>query len=192
MRATAAVALLLPLLLLAVAAAAAGNGSCERACGELTVQFPFGFSLGCEIRLGCDHATGTAWLGGELELGLLVRNVTARELVLTLSPDCSRRLDASVDALFSDNYAPASQNALVVSNCSRDAHTSNCSVLPSAYLASDISSHCSRRDADSVRCVVPPPPLPGDNVSILHRFLNRTEMQELGHFHPYAQRIRRE
>ncbi|CAN6361767.1 unnamed protein product [Urochloa humidicola] len=173
MRATAPVALLRPLLLHAVAAA--GNGNCERACGELTVQFPFGFSLGCEIRLGCDHATGTAWLGGELELGLRVRNVTARAIVLALFPDCSRPLNASVDALFSDNYALVSQNALVVSNCSRNAHTSNCSVSPSAGLASDISSHCSRRDADSVRCVVPPPPPPSSN-----RFLNRSDMLALG------------
>ncbi|RLN40606.1 wall-associated receptor kinase-like 14 [Panicum miliaceum] len=179
MRTAAAAALLLLLLpwVLPAHAAAAGNGSCARSCGGLTVRYPFGFSPGCEIRLGCDQANGTAWLGAARELGLLVSNVTARALVLALRPNCSRRLDASVEALFSRSYAPSSQNALVVSSCGPAARTGNCSVPATAYLNN--SSRCDRAAAASIRCVLPPQSR-GDSGGALRRFLNRTEMHALG------------
>lgn len=179
MRGSAAALLLLPWTLL-LHAAAAGNGSCARSCGALTVQYPFGFSSSCEIPLGCDDhdANGTAWLGGARELGLLVSNVTARALFLTLRPNCSRQLSASLRALFTETYAPRRENALVVSSCrnaSRAADISNCGVNASAYL--DSSSQCGRRAADSIRCVVPT----RDNISVsADRFFNSTEMQTLG------------
>ncbi|CAN6338888.1 unnamed protein product [Urochloa humidicola] len=167
MRGTAAALLLMPWLL-----RAAGNGSCERTCGGLTVQYPFGFSPGCEIRLGCDRANnGTAWLGDKRELGLLVSNVTARALILALPLDCTRRLDASVDALFSDNYAPDGQNTLVVRDCSSGGQRRRrCTVRPVAYVNS--SSYCFRNaSAENISCIPPPS---GNG------FLNRSEMVALG------------
>ncbi|CAN6338897.1 unnamed protein product [Urochloa humidicola] len=171
MRGTTAAALLLMPWLLLLLHAAAGNGSCERTCGGLTVQYPFGFSPGCEIRLGCDTANGTAWLGAKRELGLLVSNVTARAIALALSPDCSRRLDASVDALFSDNYAPGPHNRLLVSSCNAAAARGhNCRLNPANSL--DSSSHCFRgAKAENLSCVRPPS---------ANRFFNRTEMLALG------------
>jgi hypothetical protein len=66
------------------------------------VRYPFGFSAGCKIPLGyCDPADGTAWVGHGRELGLRLRNVTERALVVELRPDCSRRLGDSLRALFS-------------------------------------------------------------------------------------------
>ncbi|XP_066322490.1 uncharacterized protein [Miscanthus floridulus] len=133
-----------------------------------------------EIPLDCDQANGTAWLGGARELGLLVSNVTVRALFLTLRPNCSRRLNASLEALFTKTYAPGRQNALVVSSCrpaSLAADISNCSVHPSAYL--DNSSQCGRGAADSIRCVVPTQPTSDDNIRVPDRFFNRTEMQTL-------------
>ncbi|KAL6867414.1 hypothetical protein ACP4OV_015438 [Aristida adscensionis] len=183
MRGAAAAVLLLPPLLLLHAAAAggAGNASCARRCGAMTVPYPFGFSPGCEIPLGCDGAAGAAWVGGSRELGLLVRNVTARTVVLALLPSCSRRLNASVDALFSDHYAPAWQNALVVSSCGGapqpDTRLTNCSIPPGDYL--NRSSHCSAGDRDSIRCVAPS--RPGNSASAADRgFLDRAEMRTLG------------
>jgi len=166
--------LLLPWVLLPAHAAAAGNGSCARSCGGLTVRYPFGFSPGCEIQLVCDDqaANGAAWLGAR-ELGLLVSNVTARALVLTLPPDCSRRLDASVEALFSGNYAPGPQNTLLVSSCNRAARPGNCSVSPATYLNS--SSHCFHgANAENFSCVSPPLPPRGN------RFFNETKIRALG------------
>ncbi|XP_039779200.1 wall-associated receptor kinase-like 14 isoform X2 [Panicum virgatum] len=166
--------LLLPWVLLPAHAAAAGNGSCARSCGGLTVRYPFGFSPGCEIQLVCNDqaANGAAWLGAR-ELGLLVSNVTARALVLTLPPDCSRRLDASVKALFSGNYAPGPQNTLLVSSCNRAARPGNCSVSPATYLNS--SSHCFHgANAENFSCVSPPLPPRGN------RFFNETKIRALG------------
>ncbi|KAF0912599.1 hypothetical protein E2562_015288 [Oryza meyeriana var. granulata] len=161
--------LLLPLLLLYAAhGSAGGNGSCTRSCGRMRVPYPFGFSSGCTVQLGCDDTTGTAWLGGTCALGLLVSNVTPRAVVLTLHPNCSRSLNASVEALFSDNYAPAAQNALFVSSCDTQAaaHTSNCSIPPEAYL---------EKSCESIRCVLPP--TKANNGS--NPFL-RSEMRRLG------------
>jgi len=174
MQGSAAALLLLPWLL---HAAAAGNGSCARSCGGLTVQYPFGFSPGCEIPLGCDdQANGTAWVGGARELGLLVHNVTARAVVLSLPQDCSRGLNASIQALFSKSYAPGSQHALVVSACSpaSPSHTSNCSD-GDRYL--DRSSQCNT--TEPIRCVLPPVVPPPISSGSDQRFFNRTEMQTL-------------
>jgi hypothetical protein len=82
--------------------ARACGGSSAELCGGLTVRYPFGFSAGCKIPLGyCDPADGTAWVGHGRELGLRLRNVTERALVVELRPDCSRRLGDSLRALFS-------------------------------------------------------------------------------------------
>ncbi|KAL6649524.1 hypothetical protein ACP70R_013748 [Stipagrostis hirtigluma subsp. patula] len=182
MRGAAATVLLL-LLLHAAAAAGGGNGSCARRCGAMAVSYPFGFSAGCAIQLGCDHADGAAWVGAARELGLLVRNVTPRAVVLALRPDCSRPLNASLEALFTPSYAPGPQNALVVSRCAPAAQAgaarvTNCSVPPEEYL--DGSSHCvGGGAAEPIRCVAPPPAA-SDDAGVLRRFLNRTEMRALG------------
>ncbi|CAL4905239.1 unnamed protein product [Urochloa decumbens] len=120
------------------------------------------------------HAAAVAAGNGSCELGLLVSNVTARALFLTLRPDCSRRLDASVKELFTDNYAPGPQNALVVSSCNNAAARGhNCSVHPATYLNS--SSYCFHgAKAENFSCVQPPIPPSGN------RFLNETEILALG------------
>lgn len=174
---TAAALLFLPLWLLLPHAADAG--SCARSCGSLTVRYPFSFTLGCgEIHLSCDHDNGTAWVG-QPDLGLVLRNVTERALVVVLKPDCSRPLNASLAALFSGSYAPTTRNALVVSSCAAAAaRATNCSIPPGNYLNKP-STHCARDvAADSVRCV-PPPFL--NNATVARRdFLNTTEMTKLG------------
>ncbi|KAL5210449.1 hypothetical protein ABZP36_006072 [Zizania latifolia] len=171
--------LLLPplLVLLPLLHAAHGStgsaGGCSRSCGALRVPYPFGFSSGCKVQLGCDPGAGTAWVGETVELGLLVKNVTSRALVLNLVPNCSRSLNASVAAIFTDNYAPAAQNGLVVSSCTQvAAHTSNCSIPPENYLHDT-------RPCGSIRCVVPLV-RPANATTGSSYFLNRSEMQQLG------------
>uniref|UniRef100_M8B6G9 Wall-associated receptor kinase-like 14 n=1 Tax=Aegilops tauschii TaxID=37682 RepID=M8B6G9_AEGTA len=144
----------------------------------MELPYPFGFSSGCTIRLGCHvgaDGVGAAWLGGARELGLLVRNVTSRALILDLPADCSRRFNESVEALFSDSYAPASRNALVATSCSAAAgapQTSNCSGPPYRYMDMP-SSHCTANE--SIRCILPPP-RPHSNLTSGHHFLNKSEV----------------
>ncbi|XP_037420084.1 wall-associated receptor kinase-like 14 [Triticum dicoccoides] len=166
--------LLLPLLaavlLHAPAAAGGGNGSCVRSCGRMTLPYPFGFSSGCTVRLGCHvgaDGVGAAWLGGAPELGLLVRNVTPRALTLNLQPDCDRSFNASVAALFSDSYAPSSRNGLVVRNCSSSEadRIRNCS---SDYI-NRTTSHCTANEP--IRCILPP-----SNTTSGHHFLYKSEV----------------
>jgi hypothetical protein len=173
--------LLLPLVVLLLHAArgsagstgGGGNGSCTQSCGRMRVPYPFGFSRGCTVQLGCDDASGTAWLGGTRGLGLLVSNVTPRAIVLTLPPNCSRPLNESLDALFTDNYAPTAQNALVVSSCDPQAaaRLSNCSIPPEAYL---------EKSCNSIRCVLPSTKANVDGTNVTDPFLNRSEMRRLG------------
>ncbi|KAK3150928.1 hypothetical protein QOZ80_3AG0239510 [Eleusine coracana subsp. coracana] len=176
------VATQLPLWLVVLLLPRAADASCARSCGGLTVRHPFGFSRGCDVQLGCDHAAGVAWVGDQRELGLVLRNVTERALIVDLRPDCSRGLNASLAALFADRYAPSTRNALVVSSCAAAARaTTNCSIPPGKYLGGENRSHCSKAAADSIRCV--PPPYYSNNNAVVHRellFLNRTEMLELG------------
>jgi hypothetical protein len=100
-----------------------------------------------------------------------VRNVTARALILGLSPDCARPFNASVAALFSDSFAPAAGNTLVVSLCRSGAdHVQNCSSQqPDRYMDLN-ASRCAA--GEPIRCILPPPPR---NVSG-HRFLNKREV----------------
>ncbi|KAK3147932.1 hypothetical protein QOZ80_3BG0288510 [Eleusine coracana subsp. coracana] len=172
----------LPSWLLLLLLAREADASCARSCGGLTVRHPFGFSRGCDVQLGCDHAEGAAWVGDRRDLGLVLRNVTERALVVDLRPDCSRGLNASLAALFAARYAPSTRNALVVSSCAAAARaTTNCSIPPGNYLGAENDSHCSEAAADSIRCV--PPPSPPNKTGAGHRellFLNRTEMLELG------------
>ncbi|XP_047083917.1 wall-associated receptor kinase-like 14 [Lolium rigidum] len=170
--------LLLPLLAAVLLRAVAGG--CERSCGGMALPYPFGFSSGCTIPLRCDAATGAAWLGGARELGMRVRNVTARALFLELLPDCSRPFNASVNALFSHTYAPASGNTLVVSSCrpvDAAASIQNCSAQPPDQYMNRTSSHCAANEP--IRCILPPPrpPAPGNTSGGGgHRFLSKREV----------------
>ncbi|KAK1651964.1 hypothetical protein QYE76_069769 [Lolium multiflorum] len=105
-----------------------------------------------------------------------VRNVTARALFLELLPDCSRPFNASVEALFSHAYAPASGNTLVVSSCRRSgaaAHIQNCSADPPDRYMNRTSSHCTANEP--IRCILPPTPT-SSNTSGGHRFLSKREV----------------
>ena len=87
------------------------SSTCNRVCGEERVNYPFGFSGDCEIRLSC-----TA--GGEMEFnGFGIRDITSETLLLNLPADCDRPID-QIDRLFRKNYALTFRNGLVLRNCS--------------------------------------------------------------------------
>ncbi|XP_075485680.1 wall-associated receptor kinase-like 14 [Primulina tabacum] len=85
--------------------------SCNQKCGGQELHFPFGFSAGCKIQLNCS-SNGTVFAAG-----FPVQSVTSDTILLTIPATCDRPVEA-LRSLFTPNYAPTSQNAVLLHNCS--------------------------------------------------------------------------
>ncbi|XP_020216487.1 wall-associated receptor kinase-like 14 [Cajanus cajan] len=87
----------------------AQNLTCNRQCGDQTLQFPFGFSEGCEIRLKCSEKRV------QVE-EFVVRNVTNSNILVDLPAKCNRSMQ-SIGPLFGENFAPTLNNSFLVQDC---------------------------------------------------------------------------
>ncbi|XP_076938588.1 wall-associated receptor kinase-like 14 [Bidens hawaiensis] len=75
------------------------------------VQYPFGFSDGCEIRLDCTT-------DGEIRIGQYsVQNITRDHIMVMLPAKCDRWYE-EIRVFSSQNYALSSRNELLLENCS--------------------------------------------------------------------------
>ncbi|KAL6493138.1 hypothetical protein OROGR_032897 [Orobanche gracilis] len=83
---------------------------CNHTCGDQTLPFPFGFSAGCQIRLDCD-SNGTI-----LASGFPVQSITGGKISVNLPAMCTRPVEA-LGRLFTDNFAPTSQNGILLKGC---------------------------------------------------------------------------
>ncbi|KAI3762891.1 hypothetical protein L1987_53333 [Smallanthus sonchifolius] len=83
------------------------------------IPYPFGFSAGCEIPLNCTP-NGTVSIGE-----FSVRKVNQQELLVSVPSKCGRAVEA-LRGLYGDNYAPTSDNAILMENCTEKVRT--CSV----------------------------------------------------------------
>ncbi|CAL9149271.1 unnamed protein product [Musa hybrid cultivar] len=92
---------------------------CKRTCGSYTAPYPFGFSVGCPIRLECFNPSKSSVRIGEFT----VRNITDDSLLVDVPPACTRSIDA-VKSLFGHNYALTERNGLFLSNCTPVANKS--------------------------------------------------------------------
>ncbi|WOG93147.1 hypothetical protein DCAR_0312428 [Daucus carota subsp. sativus] len=95
---------------------ASHNSSCSRVCGahkstQIHVQYPFGFSPGCEIQLAC--------LNSSVKIEQFrVQNVTNDHILVDIPAQCDRNISA-IRPLFGRNFAPSSRNSFLLQNCSR-------------------------------------------------------------------------
>lgn len=99
---------------------------CERACGSYAAPYPFGFSDGCPIHLGCSNLPKPTIRIGEFT----VRNITDDGLLVDVPPACNRSVHAA-RSLFGNNYALSRRNGLFLRNCTPTAGkslTERCSV----------------------------------------------------------------
>lgn len=88
------------------------SASCNRKCGENLVQYPFGFSPECEIRLNCNGNNS------EIQIGdFHVQNVTSDQILVGIPAKCNRSID-ELDRLFGSHFAPTWRNGLLLENCS--------------------------------------------------------------------------
>ncbi|XP_058080285.1 wall-associated receptor kinase-like 14 [Magnolia sinica] len=90
------------------------RGHCNRFCGGNSVQYPFGFSDGCEIPLKCSNSSS----GGEIRIGDFgVKSITSDAILIDIPSNCGRRI-RSISKLFGSNFAPTWYNGLLLQNCS--------------------------------------------------------------------------
>lgn len=89
----------------------AQSSKCNRSCGDKLVPFPFGFSAGCQIPLNCSSNNQ------QLVAGFPVLSINADRIKISIEATCNRPLQA-LHRLYGPNYAPTSQNAILLQNCS--------------------------------------------------------------------------
>ncbi|XP_019174109.1 PREDICTED: wall-associated receptor kinase-like 14 [Ipomoea nil] len=101
------------ILLLLQSAMVFGSSTCNRSCGDGLKQlpFPFGFSSGCEILLNCT-SNGTMSIGE-----FPVYQLTPDTIMINIPAKCGRRIEA-MKPLFGKNFAPTSNNGILLQNCS--------------------------------------------------------------------------
>ncbi|XP_057768437.1 wall-associated receptor kinase-like 14 [Salvia miltiorrhiza] len=120
--------------------------SCNRNCGGNTVQYPFGFSDGCGIKLKCGSNSSTIQIGG-----FDVHNVTSDHILVSIPAKCDRQIDDLVQ-LFGSNFAPTWRNGLLLENCSEPM---NDCVVPRRLVRSTIGlKDCERgeENGDRITC----------------------------------------
>ncbi|KAK6128792.1 hypothetical protein DH2020_037428 [Rehmannia glutinosa] len=122
--------LLISLLALSSFAQNINSTACNQVCGENRVQYPFGFSDGCKIRLSCSGDSGKIGIGD-----FDVHNVTSDQILISLPAKCNRSID-DLSRLFGANFAPTWRNGILLENCT--APPSNDCVVPSRLLSSRI------------------------------------------------------
>jgi len=116
------------------------SGHCETSCGDnKPVQYPFGFSASCPIRLNCSNS--------EIRIGEFpVLNVTSDSILLDFPPMCNRTIQ-SILPLFGKNFAPTWRNNLLLHYCTTQ---QNDCVVPAVRERLNLSS-CDRR-SDNISC----------------------------------------
>lgn len=120
--------------------------SCNRSCGNHHLQFPFGFSPGCQIQLNCTP-DGTINLASHFP----VHSVTLDTISVSLPAACNRPV-AALRPLFASNFAPSSRNAILLQNCGNE--SSDC-FIPTKMVETHFELlHCdaARHNATTVSC----------------------------------------
>ncbi|PQM41049.1 wall-associated receptor kinase-like 14 [Prunus yedoensis var. nudiflora] len=111
-------------VLLANTSHASTPSPCNRSCpgvGTDPIQYPFGFSPGCEIRLKCTPHTGI--FIGEFP----IQTITPDSIRVTLQSRCNRPLQ-TLSQLYGPRYAPTSRNAILLQNCTDGQPSSSCEI----------------------------------------------------------------
>ncbi|KAH6761778.1 Protein kinase superfamily protein [Perilla frutescens var. hirtella] len=101
---------------------------CNRTCGGNPVQYPFGFSDGCGIKLDCSSNSS-----GIIKIGeFVVQNVTSDQILASVPAKCNRSI-GELDPLFGSSFAPTWRNGLLLDSCVEEI---NDCVIPSRLVKS--------------------------------------------------------
>lgn len=102
--------------------------NCDRTCGEHTLQYPFGFSSGCKVRLNCSSSNNVKRIKIDM---LEVQSVTSDSIFVSLPAKCNRSVDF-IDPLFGRNFAPTLNNTFLVQSCK--SNRSGCVIQTSTFV----------------------------------------------------------
>ncbi|CAJ1942669.1 unnamed protein product [Sphenostylis stenocarpa] len=102
------------------------SSNCTRSCGQHSLQYPFGFSSGCEVKLNCSNNIKVKI--GELE----VQNITSDSIFVSLPLKCNRSMGI-IDPLFGHNFAPTLNNSFLVQGC--ESKLGDCDIHPSSFVS---------------------------------------------------------
>ncbi|CAM8892452.1 unnamed protein product [Rhodiola kirilowii] len=128
---------------------AAGKERCQRTCGRgksaIEVNYPFGFSEGCEIRLNCSKS------GQRVKIGeFRVHRVTPNNIFVNVTPKCNRPLK-EIEPFFGKNFGLTWKNSLLLQNCSSQAGLGGC-VIPTGLIESRFRLEKCDARSDNISC----------------------------------------
>lgn len=122
----------------------AGNlGPCKKSCGaNQPLQYPFGFSSSCPIRLECKKNSG-------IQIGeFLVLNITSSSIIVDLPAECNRFIN-STKPLFGTHYAPTWNNSLLLRSCTSQL---NACTVPTSFVRNLIDVKTCNSKSDNISC----------------------------------------
>jgi len=105
---------------------AEANSNCTRSCGHQSLQYPFGFSSGCKVKLNCSNDNFKIKIG-EIE----VQNITSDSIFMSLPVKCNRSMGI-IDPLFGLNFAPTFNNSFLLQGCK--SKLNGCDIFPSSLV----------------------------------------------------------
>nr|XP_011469530.1 PREDICTED: wall-associated receptor kinase-like 14 [Fragaria vesca subsp. vesca]XP_011469531.1 PREDICTED: wall-associated receptor kinase-like 14 [Fragaria vesca subsp. vesca] len=129
------------LLILLLIASIATSQNCTTTCGSESVQYPFGFSDGCKIRLNCsDPHTSIG--------NFTVQNITSTSIFVNLPAKCNRPVKSMIE-LFGPNFGPTWNNSLLFQNC---LNSQNGCYIPAAFVEKQFALESCKGNNESISC----------------------------------------
>lgn len=118
------------------------NTNCLNRCGDEILQYPFGFSEGCGIKLNCTN--------NKVQIDeFLIQNLTKNSIFIYLPAKCNRSI-ASIQPLFNDNFAPTRNNSFLVQDCS--ASLGGCVIPASSFVGNQIEVESCDSKSSNISC----------------------------------------
>ena len=122
---------------------AENSTTCNRNCGGNSLPYPFGFSEGCQVRLGCNSSRNEMTISN-----FRVQNVTSSSILANLPAKCNRGMH-SMKPLFGKNFAPTSNNSFLVQNCTSP--VGGC-LIPPNFVGNQIELENCDSTSDNITC----------------------------------------
>lgn len=148
---------------------AQNNTICDNRCGDEILQYPFGFSEGCGIKLKCFQ--------NKVQVGeFLIQNLTKNSIFIYLPAKCNRSME-TIQPLFSENFAPTRNNSFLVQGCS--VPLGGCVIPASSFFGNQIEVESCDRKSSNISCFSQKQREEGERDVLTYEELNQTKCNYL-------------